>query len=228
MRLRQFLLPALTLLVLLFIPGVACADPLVIDSGFITLGGVFPPGRGTFRSVSYNFGGNGFSTQGGEGDGSVQRGLVSCAFGPCVPGTLINAGSTPSLQGFAVTHVGGSTYSPSFLFDSMLAITGPQIVIPDSTLETITLQTTFTLSGTLNVFDPTAPSPLVFSTMITGQGIATLTLSRFTLNGVTGYMLHTIRYDFQPAAVPEPTTLLLLGTALAGLAARKRRTQAKR
>src|SRR5829696_4790828 len=98
MRLRQFLLPALALLALLFIPGVACADPLVIDSGFITIGGVFPPGRGTFRSVSYNFGGNGFSTQGGEADGSVQQGLVGCTFVPCAPGTLIHPGSAPSLQ----------------------------------------------------------------------------------------------------------------------------------
>ncbi|HEX8649711.1 MAG TPA: PEP-CTERM sorting domain-containing protein [Pyrinomonadaceae bacterium] len=82
----------------------------------------------------------------------------------------------------------------------------------------MTLTVPFTMTGTVFIYELNdLTHPLILSTQISGSGIATLQLS--FLNG--GHVLSNIRYDFQP--ISEPAALILLGTRLAGLAARRRR-----
>jgi hypothetical protein len=61
---------------------------------------------------------------------------------------------------------------------------------------------------------------VISSTEIRGSGIATLTLRRPAGNPV-GFVIDTARYDFSPTAVPEPATVILLSTGLAGIVVRK-------
>jgi hypothetical protein len=208
---------------LLFCPQAVHADNIVITSGAVRIGGT-PFSQNTWGDVGHNFTGNGFAAQGGAGD-SLPQGIMSpCAFNvPCGPGVTVFPNSTVFLDGAGQATFNGTTVGAWwFLRDSTLSFSGPGVEIPDSTDPIITISSPFVMTGSvfvhaLNDFN----HPVIFSTTISGSGIATLTLQFFPNIGAGGYILSSVHYDFAP--VPEPTTLSLLALGVASFAARYRR-----
>ena len=164
-----------------------------------------------------------------SGETTIGGPLSACA--PCAPGTLLSlsASAPPQIHGDPATFDGtvyeGFTVYGGVFYSGLLAFTAGSVTVPDVPLEGFAERTAdFIFNGTLSAFDNFALSgaPL-FSTMLTGGGTATVAFSNHAGLGLTAAR---ITYEFEPAAAtPEPASLLLLATGVAGLAARHRLTR---
>ncbi|MFY9620917.1 MAG: PEP-CTERM sorting domain-containing protein [Pyrinomonadaceae bacterium] len=212
-------------LAILTFPQAAKAEPVTITSGFVDV-------TSNIRDILvFNFSGNGLSVRGNNPHAPVQQYMTPCVSSPsfCQPGDLIfpNALVYLSSEGPSFVTFNGTTVQVSWAAqDSFLQFTGPGVVIPSSAAETdqLTLTMPFDMTGTINVHDVNDPGTVIFSTTINGTGIANLFLQRPPGNP-EGFLISNARYDFTQSTIPEPATMILLISGVAGIVGKRYRAR---
>src|SRR5437588_12390500 len=194
-------------------PQTARADSFTITSGHVSIGGA-PHSIDAWSNVSFNFSGSGFAASGGASDSGRQGIHSPCAFDPCQPGATVFPNSTAFLDGPGAATFNGMTIGAWwFARDSVLSFSGPGVAIPNSTDPVIIITSPFVMNGSIFVHTlfGSIEHPVVFSTTISGSGIATTTLNLLPTLGPAGYIHSSVRYGFQSLTAPTKLVFVAAG-----------------
>lgn len=214
---------ALLLLALLICPLEARADALAITGGSYRISTPFRSPDPRFISMGFDLQGTNFRAAGGEGDGASRRVGSNCPH-PCQAGSTFSLNAENNLfieKPTSLLQIDGQNrfgwFGGGLLFQT------ESFTIPLNAGAELTLTASFTMTGMISFAEydlqNTVFTGFQFNSEVFGSGIATISL--FFSQISQDYEIVSVRYDF--TAVPEPATMILLGTGLAGLVARHRR-----
>ena len=157
--------------------------------------------------------------------------INDCYFSACLPGETLPLTIDLTTEAFGEASIGGRTFPIDIgtsVSGSLNVLFDGNLIVPAFTGDlTGSASAAFIFSGLLFFpEDPCCPSPQELG----GRGIATVQFDWAPHpEGVTAWNLRTFRYEFtETAPIPEPTTLMLVGTGVAGLILRRRRNASSR
>lgn len=208
------------------------ADPAVVTSGSFVVQSTF---------FTFSMSGPNISFEGSGSSRVSNIGPVSSCAAPCTAVSLFSFTSGTDHIVSNVTHDGVfiPRLLPSQTGELLLRFDAPIVPIPSEFFNAsgVIVTQPFTFTGVLAIVQPTGDVQHPLS----GIGFVEVQLNRDTFSGVgrPGFLFQRASYNFvatpaelPPAsiqAIPEPTTVILLSTGLAGLGAavRKRRRQSR-